>query len=578
MSHIKFFYKLFCFEKAATFTVTAFVSSCTTTHEIKKYDTDKTYNTKIEIQNLLLSNISKEDFNLLDSTNLLLNAFEKLKEKKFDNAKEISKNILYTDGLTTSIYKFAFKAYSISSLLSINEYSKKDNIINNFDFTSFQNDQCRSLCESFGWKNLVINDSILFSPLGYSDIILSNDIFSAINQEKPVLLIDTIFLGSQTKTPIKTLQNVSLIKVNNSDISHIHENSELNEKVALSYFLNGEFNKSIELFLKIANETSDSSIKSISYYWIGRSYTAENNLYEAKKYYIMSGAANPLGLYDSLSGQLIKNASGRASTKELSPFPISWEEEMNKWIHYPEIQNNSSTVLALKSAILFASQIKIKNNIQRIDDYQKAVQNKNNIEMLLIKDEIKWLAKKWENEYQQWSKQDKPEIIGNKIAWLNYLSGNLLEAILLVSKIKDTLDPYSENNNFLYFLFYPQFYKEELRIANESCYVDPDIMYSIFRQEGFFNNQKISYQDTLNKVCFLRSMLEKYKNNVVNAISAYKVGFETTDLWVQNIFKINDDAVFMEYIPDNKIKEFVQGVMKNYYNFKWIYFKKTDLK
>ena len=40
---------------------------------------------------------------------------------------------------------------------------------------------------------------------------------------------------------------------------------------------------------------------------------------------------------------------------------------------------------------------------------------------------------------------------------------------------------------------------------------------------------------------------------------------------------LNDDAIFMEYIPDKKIKEFVQGVMKNYYNFKWIYFKKSDL-
>ena len=70
-----------------------------------------------------------------------------------------------------------------------------------------------------------------------------------------------------------------------------------------------------------------------------------------------------------------------------------------------------------------------------------------------------------------------------------------------------------KNNNFLYFLFYPQFHKDELKLAVDSCYVDPDIMYSIFRQEGFFINQKTSYQETLTKVCNMKNTLEKYKNN-----------------------------------------------------------------
>ncbi|MBX9838218.1 hypothetical protein [Silvanigrella sp.] len=582
MSHKELIYKLFGFKKAVTFTVAAFISSCTTLPKPIGHEDLKESSTKKEIQNLLLSNISNEDFELLDSTNLLLNAFENLKEKKFSNAKEISKNLLYKEGLTTSLYKFAFKAYSISSLLSINEYSKKENMVKNFDFTSFQNDQCNSLCDSYGWKNLVQNESILFTPLGYNDIILSNDIFAAIDQEKPVLLIDTIFLGNNLKNKkqkIPKILNISLENKNTEtfDSENLDSVEMLNEKVALSYFLNGEFYKSIELFNKIAKNTNDITVKSSSYYWIGRAYTAENNFKEAKKYYLMSGLSNPLGLYDSLSGQMIKNLSGRASTKDLSPFPDAWEGEMVKWIRYPEIQNNSSMELALKSVILFISKLKIENKINKIDDFQKTFQTKKNIEILIIKDEIKWLTKNWENLYKDWPKENKPEIIGNNIVWLNYLTGEYLDAILLVSKIKNTLDRFSENNNFLYFLFYPQFHKDELKLAVDSCYVDPDIMYSIFRQEGFFINQKTSYQETLAKVCNMKNTLEKYKNNVVNAISAYKAGVVSTDIWLQNNLKINDDAIFMEYIPDKKIKEFVQGVMKNYYNFKWIYFKKSEL-
>ena len=58
------------------------------------------------------------------------------------------------------------------------------------------------------------------------------------------------------------------------------------------------------------------------------------------------------------------------------------------------------------------------------------------------------------------------------------------------------------------------------------------------------------------------------KNNIVNTLSAYRAGSDLTDIWLNENVKINDDPIFMEYIPDNKIKEFVQGVMKNYYNFK----------
>lgn len=589
MSLKKLFKKLRCFKEAVTFSVAAFLSSCSTSTSIDFKNIEKNQKTKAEIQMLFLNKIPDEDFSLLDSTNRTLSAFQNLKENKFESAKKISEDILYTKGLTISLYKYAFKAYSISTILSINANSNKDDILKNLDFLSFQNNQCKSLCDSFGWKELAKDDAFLFTPLGYNEIILSNDIFSAINQEKPHWLNDSIFAGEQTKitkaeypklihaSTHETNDDVQDDTLQADEFSSVTENyGNENEKSALSFFLKGEFTKSIELFLKIANETNDPTIKSVSYYWIGRAYTAEKKFNEAKKYYLMSGSENPLGLYDSLSGQMIKNPSGRASTKELSPFPGSWEDEMLKWLSYPNIQQNKPLIVTtLKSVILLSAQIKVENKISRIDDYQKFILSKKSIYTLLLHDEINWLTKKWGDEYHIWPKQEKPDVIGNNIIWLSFVSGSYLQSIMLVSKIKDTLDPYSENNNFLYFLFYPQFHRDEVKSAILDCHLDPDIMYAIFRQEGFFHHIN-DEDDVFSKVCQLKKSLDKYKNSVVSALSAYRAGFRKTDIWLHNNLKINDDAVFMEYIPDNKIKEFVQGAMKNYYNFKWIYFKKND--
>lgn len=581
------FKKLRYLKGAVTFFIAAFLSACTTSPYLGSKYNEENQQKKAEIQALFLNKIPEEDFRLLDSTNLVLGAFQSLKENKFENAKKISENIMYTTGLTPSIYKYAFKAYSISTILSINVNSKKNEILNKLDFSSFQNSQCKSLCDSFGWKELAKDNSFIFTPTGYNEIILSNDIFSAINQERPSWLSDSIFAGEQTK--VSKAENPKLIQTSShmqnegylkDEESFYHEGDEENEKekVALTYFLNGEFKKSIELFTNIVHETDDPKLKSVFYYWIGRALTAENKFNEAKKYYLMSGLENPLGLYDSLAGQMIKSPSGRASTKELSPFLDSWEDEMEKWMSYPNLQqNNLLLATALKSAILHSAKIKVENKILRIDDYQNFILSNQNVDTFLLRDEINWLAKKWENEFQDWPKQEKQDIIGNNIVWLNYVSGNYLQSILLVSKIKDTLDPYSENNNFLYFLFYPRFHIDEIKSATSGCSVDPDIMYAIFRQEGLFLHVN-DEEDVLGKVCQLKQGLEKYKNSVVSALSAYRAGFLKTDIWLQNNLKINDDAIFMEYIPDTKIKEFVQGAMKNYYNFKWIYYKKSELR
>lgn len=536
--------------------------SCTTLQDRSNSD-----DFKKRLDKLLNANLSDNDLLLLQKTELLELAFKKISENKYDKAKEISINVLFEPGLSVAQYKYALKAYTLSLLLNDSLYPKKNNIIKNFDFNIFQNMQCTQLCDSPGWKTLANYDSFIFSLTGYNDILLSEDIFALIKQEKPILSIDPIFLGNKGS---------ELNKVTYSNSVEYFTSDEIDEKVALSFFLHGEFNKSIEILNKLLLKSNDIAFKSFCYYWIGRSYSALNNYSEAKKYYILSGNENPLGLYDALSGQMLKNLSGRASTNELSPFINSWEEEKNKWIKFHNFKMNQIEVVnSLKYAILTLSKIKLSNNFITIDQIQKYLKSEPSLENMLLRDEINWLTKTWEQQFNLFAKEDRPDIISNNITWLNFVIGNYLQAILLISKIKQTLDPLYEFNNFLYFLFYPQFYKDQMLVANKKCHVDPDLMYAIFRQEGFFQDKEISNEDAIQKVCDIKIIMDKYKNNIVNTLSAYRAGSDLTDIWLNENVKINDDPIFMEYIPDNKIKEFVQGVMKNYYNFKWIYYNKN---
>ncbi|WP_158998857.1 lysozyme family protein [Pigmentibacter ruber] len=565
MSLTKLIFKLDVLKSTAIGIIGVVSVSCTT---VSLNNPTKILKNKLE--KALETNLTDKDIEFIQNFDDVNLAFIKISENKFDSANEIAQKILYKPNLSFSIYKYAYKAYTISILLNESKYPKKDNIIKNFDFNLFQDKQCSQLCDSPGWKVLVKNEGIIFSLNGYNDIILTDDIFALIKQEKPILSIDPIFLG---------LKNSKILNVSFQSNPNIILGSELqielDEKIALSYFLHGEFSKSIDLLNKLLNKSNDISFRSFCYYWIGRSYSALSNISEANKYYYMSGNENPLGLYDALSGQMLRTISGRASTKETSPFLHDWEIEKNKWIKYQiKDQNDNSIVLnGLKYAILRLTKFKIENNINDIESLQKIFRNEKSLEKLIIKDEINWLTKTWENEYNLIVKNKN--FISSNITWLNFAVGNYLQAILLISKIKGSLDPLSEQNNFLYFLFYPQFYKEQMLKANQRCHVDPDIMYAIFRQEGFFQNENISDEAATQKVCNLKFFMDRYKNNIVNTISAYRAGTELTDIWLNENVKINDDPIFMEYIPDSSIKEFVQGVMKNYYNFKWIYYNRN---
>jgi soluble lytic murein transglycosylase len=91
----------------------------------------------------------------------------------------------------------------------------------------------------------------------------------------------------------------------------------------------------------------------------------------------------------------------------------------------------------------------------------------------------------------------------------------------------------------------------------------------------FQNGQPFDLTDpktnTLAGACYLRDLLGRYNNNLAHAVAAYNAGENAVDKWISRRQKIADMPYFIEFIPFAETKTYVQRVLRNYYNIKWIY-------
>ena len=91
----------------------------------------------------------------------------------------------------------------------------------------------------------------------------------------------------------------------------------------------------------------------------------------------------------------------------------------------------------------------------------------------------------------------------------------------------------------------------------------------------FQNGEKIDLTDpatnTLAGACYLRDLLMRYQSNLAHAVAAYNAGEAAVDKWIARRQKIADVPFFIEFIPFAETKTYVQRVLRNYYNIKWIY-------
>ncbi|MES2613803.1 MAG: hypothetical protein V4591_00135, partial [Bdellovibrionota bacterium] len=86
-------------------------TSCVT--QSVQYDVRSNINIK-QAEIFFHTSFSEEDKVLISSLQKLLLSFEELSKANFNKTLELSKEVMYTSGLTPEIYKFSLKSYSIA--------------------------------------------------------------------------------------------------------------------------------------------------------------------------------------------------------------------------------------------------------------------------------------------------------------------------------------------------------------------------------------------------------------------------------------------------------------------------------
>lgn len=556
-----------------------------------KFSNNKTF---LDLQNFYNTTLENEDWVLFSSLQKIFDAFQELSQENYEKTIELSKDVMFTKGLTPEIYKYSFISYSLSKLVQIDNSYKSQNGRSvdflNYDFIEFQNNECDDLCSSMGWRILVQNLPNIFTQEGLSQFILTKNYLNdySIHLKK----IDINRIVTSTKN-----NDVNFLPQNNNDIFQDPVANESNENKieALKLFENGKFYESIEKFMEMRKKTINLDFISMCYYWIGRNYLALNNFNLAKKYLILSGKTNPLNLYDSLSGQLLKTISGRTSTNLKSPFVSSWQEEHEKWMPYPNsIMNfpHANEALniniefikkSIKSSFLLLYLVKKENKITSFEDMQNyflslknkdVIRTKNSlrsfIEFDFLNTNLNWLKVMWLENMQSCCSAPLRGIVSRALVWLSYSKGNFLGASFYVNQVKNQINLSNDENNFLYFVFYPQPFKKEFTNIAQKYSVDRDVLYAIFRQDNLFFTKPSEYQlsECASKI---HKLLAENNNNLVHAITSYALSINMNGHYFFEKEKIKDDAFFIETISDKKIQNFVVQVMRNYYNMKWIY-------
>jgi tetratricopeptide (TPR) repeat protein len=402
----------------------------------------------------------------------------------------------------------------------------------------------------------------------------------------------------------------------------------LNTRKGLLHFLEGDFGSSQKSFEKVIESTSDNFTRSMAFYWMGRTTRANNNVAESENSFLSAGRTDPLSIYDILSGQILARESGRASTQAKRAFINNWRDVYDSWMKLSDekplqiiasvpprtAQNSKSTFgvelsqkqfdISLESAILIFSILRVMEPELKQDDFLRRIRDSEELLAHLLRAETSNLRQSF-TRLNTLHSDVLPR--AHQIAWLTHALGDHANSILFVGRLRDSLGWDTDYLPFLYFIFYPRPFASEFQKAASRCSVDVDILYSVARQESLFqssvkspvgavglmqllpstaqrvlkqlpefqNGQRIDLTDpstnTLAGACYLRDLLARYQNNLAHAVAAYNAGENAVDKWIARRQKIADVPYFIEFIPFAETKTYVQRVLRNYYNVKWIY-------
>lgn len=369
----------------------------------------------------------------------------------------------------------------------------------------------------------------------------------------------------------------------------------------------------------------------MAFYWIGRAHQASRKSPEGENAFLSSGATDPLSIYDIFSGQLLSRESGRASTLVKQAFYSDWKTEHESWLqmdaskplkivasvpprtlttitpnpeHQKLVHSQKQFDNSLESAMLLLTLVKAASPHLTNDEFTHYMGNSDDIIPAYVRGEA-------QNLRQSFKKLNTlhAEVLprAHQVAWLTHILGDHANSILFVGRLRDTLGWDTDYLPFLYFIFYPRPYAQDFTQAAEKCSVDVDLLYAVARQESLFQASVKSHvgavglmqllpstakrvlkgvpeYNALEKIdltspsvntvagaCYLKQLLQRYNNNITFAVAAYNAGEAAVDKWVSSRQKLEDVPFFIEFIPYAETKNYVQKVLRNYYNLKWIY-------
>jgi soluble lytic murein transglycosylase-like protein len=399
----------------------------------------------------------------------------------------------------------------------------------------------------------------------------------------------------------------------------------------LFQFLSGDFEAARQTFGRIIDLTTDASTRSMAFYWIGRTQIALKNQSEGENSFLSAGMTDPLGIYDVLSGQMLGRESGRASTHSKRAFDADWKAEQHDWLNLNEtrqlriissvpprtlvaMRSDESIKLtlasqkqfdvSLESTFLFLTLLRAVLDDLNHEDFAQFIKDSDDLIPTLLRQETQQLRQ----SFQQLNTLHS-EVLprAHQIAWLTYSLGDYSNAILFVGRLREALGWDTDYLPFLYFIFYPRPYANEFEKAAKRCSVDVDLLYAVARQESLFQasvkspvgatglmqllpttarrilrefpefsdeqaiDLTVPATNILAGACYLKKLLVRYDNNPTFAIAAYNAGEAAVDRWVTRRQKLKDAPFFIEFIPFAETKTYVQRVLRNFYNFKWIY-------
>ena len=156
-------------------------------------------------------------------------------------------------------------------------------------------------------------------------------------------------------------------------------------------------------------------------------------------------------------------------------------------------------------------------------------------------------------------------------------------------------------------VFYPKKYKEYVDKYSALYSVDPDLVYSVIKQESNFNDESMSSKgaeglmqlmpttarevsqdiNSVNEnefdlkdketnvnigVKYLSYLIERYNGNMYIALAAYNAGLGNVDKWFkEDILSYDSYEKILKNIKFNETKRYVSNVIKYYNMYKKLY-------